>query len=59
MRHHSSCASQSTRRSARRSSVSSRHYWDIGGSIGTGSMIAAAPNAPMGSWGEHGLQQHY
>ncbi|KAL7789992.1 hypothetical protein V8C37DRAFT_385047 [Trichoderma ceciliae] len=51
MRHHSSCASQSTRRSARRSSVSSRHYWDIGGSIGTGSMIAA-PNAPMGSWGE-------
>ncbi|EHK39673.1 hypothetical protein TRIATDRAFT_296679 [Trichoderma atroviride IMI 206040] len=53
MRHHSSCASQSTRRSARRSSVSSRHYWDIGGSIGTGSMIAAAaPNAAMGSWGE-------
>ncbi|KAK4068732.1 uncharacterized protein Triagg1_7092 [Trichoderma aggressivum f. europaeum] len=52
MRHHSSCASQSTRRSARRSSVSSRHYWDIGGSIGTGSMIATAPNAPMGSWGE-------
>lgn len=51
IRHHSSCASQSTRRSARRSSVSSRHYWDIGGSIGTGSMIAA-PNAPMGSWGE-------
>ncbi|KAL7908979.1 hypothetical protein GGI35DRAFT_423064 [Trichoderma velutinum] len=52
IRHHSSCASQSTRRSARRSSVSSRHYWDIGGSIGTGSMIATAPNAPMGSWGE-------
>ncbi|KAL7959899.1 hypothetical protein V8C34DRAFT_98513 [Trichoderma compactum] len=52
MRHHSSCASQSTRRSARRSSVSSRHYWDIGGSIGTGSMIATAPKAPMGSWGE-------
>lgn len=47
-----SCASQSTRRSARRSSslTSSRHYWDIGGSIGTGSMIA--PAAPMGSWGE-------
>ena len=38
--HASSCASQSTRRSARRSSVSSRHYWDIGGSLGTGSMIA-------------------
>ncbi|KAI5467147.1 hypothetical protein BGZ63DRAFT_18452 [Mariannaea sp. PMI_226] len=50
MRHPSSCASQSTRRSARRSSVSSRHYWDIGGSLGTGSMIAS--NGPMGSWGE-------
>lgn len=49
--HHGSCASQSTRRSARRSSVSSsRHYWDIGGSIGTGSVIASA--GPMGSWGE-------
>jgi len=49
-----SCASQSTRRSARRSSVSSRHssrhYWDIGGSVGTGSMIAST--GPMGSWGE-------
>jgi hypothetical protein len=55
LRHASgSCASQSTRRSARRSSVSSRHssrhYWDIGGSLGTGSMIASA--GPMGSWGE-------
>ncbi|TDZ67190.1 hypothetical protein CTRI78_v003129 [Colletotrichum trifolii] len=50
MRHASSCASQSTRRSARRSSVSSRHYWDIGGSIGTGSAIVSA--GPMGSWGE-------
>ncbi|PHH72019.1 hypothetical protein CDD82_6216 [Ophiocordyceps australis] len=50
LRHHSSCASQSTRRSARRSSCSSRHYWDIGGSLGTGSMIAA--HGPMGSWGE-------
>ncbi|KAI1009650.1 hypothetical protein LB504_003350 [Fusarium proliferatum] len=50
IRHPSSCASQSTRRSARRSSVSSRHYWDIGGSLGTGSVIAS--NGPMGSWGE-------
>lgn len=50
LRHPSSCASQSTRRSARRSSVSSRHYWDIGGSLGTGSVIAS--NGPMGSWGE-------
>ncbi|KAI1184409.1 hypothetical protein F5B17DRAFT_82461 [Nemania serpens] len=47
----SSCASQSTRRSARRSSCSSsRHYWDIGGSVGTGSMIATT--GPMGTWGE-------
>lgn len=50
-----SCASQSTRRSARRSSISSRpssrHYWDIGGSIKTaGSAIAST--GPMGSWGE-------
>lgn len=49
-RRHSSCASQSTKRSARRSSCSSRHYWDIGGSLGTGSRIAT--NGPMGSWGE-------
>ncbi|KAI0019295.1 hypothetical protein F4780DRAFT_447859 [Xylariomycetidae sp. FL0641] len=50
-RHASSCASQSTRRSVRRSSCSSsRHYWDIGGSVGTGSMIATT--GPMGSWGE-------
>lgn len=47
----SSCASQSTRRSVRKSSCSSRHYWDIGGSIGgTGSLIATT--GPMGSWGE-------
>lgn len=50
VRPRSSCASQSTRRSARRSSTSSRHYWDIGGSLGTGSMIAN--QGPMGSWGE-------
>ncbi|XDG04561.1 hypothetical protein ABKA04_004176 [Annulohypoxylon sp. FPYF3050] len=51
-KHASSCASQSTRRSVRKSSCSSsRHYWDIGGSVGTGSIIAAA-TGPMGSWGE-------
>lgn len=50
VRPRSSCASQSTRRSARRSSTSSRHYWDIGGSLGTGSMIG--PQGPAGSWGE-------
>ncbi|KAI1643715.1 uncharacterized protein F4817DRAFT_348731 [Daldinia loculata] len=50
-KHASSCASQSTRRSVRKSSASSsRHYWDIGGSVGTGSMIATT--GPMGSWGE-------
>ncbi|QPH05691.1 hypothetical protein C2857_003661 [Epichloe festucae Fl1] len=50
LRHQSSCASQSTKRSARKSSCSSRHYWDIGGTLGTGSAIAS--NGPMGSWGE-------
>ncbi|KAI1380570.1 hypothetical protein F4677DRAFT_190965 [Hypoxylon crocopeplum] len=50
-KHASSCASQSTRRSVRKSSCSSsRHYWDIGGSVGTGSLIATT--GPMGSWGE-------
>jgi hypothetical protein len=61
VRHASSCASQSTKRSGRRGSMSvssrhsSRHYWDLGardgaGSIGTGSMITST--GPMGSWGE-------
>ncbi|KAI2627412.1 hypothetical protein GGS26DRAFT_140672 [Hypomontagnella submonticulosa] len=51
LKHASSCASQSTRRSVRKSSCSSsRHYWDIGGSVGTGSIIATT--GPMGSWGE-------
>ncbi|KAJ2902079.1 hypothetical protein MKZ38_001052 [Zalerion maritima] len=50
LRHASSCASQSTRRSVRRGSGSSRHYWDIGASVGTGSIIAST--GPMGSWGD-------
>ncbi|KAJ9141666.1 hypothetical protein NKR23_g7684 [Pleurostoma richardsiae] len=56
MRHNSSCASHSTKKSGRRGSItmssrhSSRHYWDIGGSIGTGSLIAST--GPMGSWAE-------
>jgi len=50
-----SCASQSTRRTGRRSSIassraSSRHYWDIGGSRASGSVIAST--GPMGSWGD-------
>jgi hypothetical protein len=43
----SSCASPSTRMSPRRNSGSSRHYWDVSGSIGSGSLIASA-----GAWGE-------
>jgi hypothetical protein len=43
----SSCASLSTRKSVRRNSSSSRHYWDVNGSIGSGSLIASA-----GAWGE-------
>jgi hypothetical protein len=43
----SSCASQSTRKSARRNSGSSRPFWDINGSIGSGSLIASG-----GAWGE-------
>lgn len=43
----SSCASQSTRKSARRNSGSSRHFWDINGSIGSGSLVASG-----GAWGE-------
>lgn len=54
IRHAASCASQSAKWSARRSSVSSRHssrhYWDIGDSVGTGSLITST--GPMGSWGE-------
>lgn len=58
---HGSCASQSTRRSGRRGSLSmsssrhsSRHFWDIGvgaaGSVCSGSLIAST--GPMGSWGD-------
>jgi len=46
----SSCASVSTRKSAKRASGSSRNYWDIGGSVGSGSAIAATGG--MGFWGE-------
>lgn len=46
----SSCASQSTKKSARRQSGSSRHYWDINGSIGSGSIVVSTGG--MGAWGE-------
>jgi hypothetical protein len=39
LRSNSSCASQSTKKS-KRSSNSARNYWDIGGSVGSGSVLA-------------------
>ncbi|PGH18989.1 hypothetical protein AJ79_00022 [Helicocarpus griseus UAMH5409] len=63
LRHHirrpsSSCASQSAKMSvvsAKRTmaggSGSSRHYWDIGGSVGSGSVVVSAVGG-MGSWGD-------
>jgi hypothetical protein len=42
----SSCASQSTKRSKR--TGSSRNYWDVGGSVGSGP-------AGLGVWGEAGI----
>lgn len=43
----SSCASQSTKRSRR--SGSSRHYWDLGGSIES---VGSGPTSVVGGWGE-------
>ncbi|KAH7392375.1 hypothetical protein DE146DRAFT_138456 [Phaeosphaeria sp. MPI-PUGE-AT-0046c] len=40
LRSNSSCASQSTKKS-KRSSNSARNYWDLGGSVGSGSVIAS------------------
>ena len=48
----SSCASQSTKRSRRSRSGSSRHYWDIGGSVGSVGSGAAMSSAALGGWGE-------
>jgi hypothetical protein len=39
LRSNSSCASQSTKKS-KRSSNSARNYWDLGGSVGSGSVFA-------------------
>ncbi|KAL4807291.1 hypothetical protein BDV18DRAFT_115423 [Aspergillus unguis] len=51
----SSCASQSAKMSAissrRTLTGSSRNYWDIGGSVDSGSAIAPAP-AGIGAWGD-------
>ncbi|MCJ1352713.1 MAG: hypothetical protein MMC33_002697 [Icmadophila ericetorum] len=47
----STCASQSTKKSRRNlSGSSSRHYWDIGASLGNGSVIAGSTG--IGAWGE-------
>jgi hypothetical protein len=40
LRSNSSCASQSTKKS-KRSSNSARNYWDLGGSVGSGSVFAS------------------
>lgn len=45
-----SCASLSTKKSKRDVSEGSRNYWDLGGSIGSGSGIASLGG--MGVWGE-------
>jgi hypothetical protein len=51
----SSCASQSAKMSAlssrRTLTSSSRNYWDIGGSVDSGSAIALAPPG-VGAWGD-------
>ncbi len=48
----SDCASQSTKRSRRSMSGSSRHYWDIGGSVGSVGSGAAMSSGALGGWGE-------
>ncbi|KAI1916166.1 hypothetical protein LOZ61_001158 [Ophidiomyces ophidiicola] len=51
----SSCASQSTLLSSKKGplgSGSSRHYWDIGGSVGSGSAIVTVGAGGMGNWGD-------
>lgn len=47
----SSCASQSTKRSRHSRSGSSRHYWDLGGSVGSHGSGPAMSSA-LGGWGE-------
>ncbi|OQE20385.1 hypothetical protein PENSTE_c013G02838 [Penicillium steckii] len=52
----SSCASQSAKLSAissrRTLTGSSRNYWDIGGSVESGSAIGIGVGAGLGTWGE-------
>ncbi|KAH0537107.1 hypothetical protein FGG08_006068 [Glutinoglossum americanum] len=46
----SSCASQSTKEKKTNHSGSSRHYWDLGGSVG--SVVGPGSAVGVGSWGE-------
>jgi hypothetical protein len=46
----SSCASESVKSSRKLSGSNSAHYWDIGGSAHSGSMLASG--GMMGAWGE-------
>jgi hypothetical protein len=46
----SSCASESVKSSRKLSGSNSAHYWDIGGSAHSGSVLASG--AMMGAWGE-------
>lgn len=48
----SSCASQSTKRSRRSRDGSSRHYWDLGGSVGSVGSGPAMSSGALGGWGE-------
>lgn len=46
----SSCASESAKSSKKVSGSNSAHYWDIGGSVHSGSLLASG--GMMGAWGE-------
>jgi hypothetical protein len=46
----SSCASESAKSSRKVSGSNSAHYWDIGGSVHSGSLLASG--GMMGAWGE-------
>ncbi|KAK5168897.1 uncharacterized protein LTR77_006206 [Saxophila tyrrhenica] len=48
----SSCASQSTKRSRRSGGGSSRHFWDLGGSVGSVGSGHAMSSGGLGGWGE-------
>lgn len=45
-----SCATESVKHSLARSGSNNRNYWDVGGSVGSGSVIASG--GMMGAWAE-------